>query len=424
MILRTSAVGIIVALLASGAQAATLVIDNADPAGQGLNDPTPFTPIGGNTGKTLGAARQAVFAQAAAIWGTELSSTVPIHVSVQMTALPCTATTAVLASTGSGSAHRDFPSAPLPATWYPQALANALAGTDLDPSSPDIETAFNGALGGSGCLAGTTFYLGLDAHPGSNQFDLLTIVLHELTHGLGFESFTDFTTGEKMSGDDDAFELNMQEQGASPSAVSTMTDAQRVSAALSDPDLYWAGASVQAAATTLSAGLIAGHVRLYAPSTFAPGASVAHYSTALTPNQLMEPFYTGPTRDLSLAVDLLRDIGWSRVSAAATVPAVTAGQSALLALALLVVAFAGRTIASMRTAASSAASSGPPPFRSDMEHEQPPPPPLDGAGLASVEDAASGTETATAQPPSASLKPGSHATVKDRLGALAATSRE
>jgi len=322
-------------MLATGhARAATLVIDDADPAGQGLNDPTPFSPVGGNTATTLGAARLAVFSAAAAIWGSQLPSSVPIHVSAQMIALPCTATSAALAATGPATIHRDFPSAPLAATWYPQALANALAGNDLDPTTPDIETQFNSALGAPGCLTGTTFYLGLDAKPGSGQIDMLTVVLHELGHGLGFLTYVDFTTGAKLGGFDDAFLPDTQEFGSTPSALSAMTDAERVPAGVSDPDLYWSGASVQAAASTLSAGLISGHVRLYAPATLSSGSSVSHYSTALTPNEIMEPFYTGPNRNLALTVDLLLDIGWSSVATPANVPALPAGARVLLALGL------------------------------------------------------------------------------------------
>jgi hypothetical protein len=324
------------ALLAGRARAATMIIDNADPAGQGLNDPTPFSPVGGNTATTLGAARLAVFNQAAAIWGSHLSSNVPIHVNTQMTPLSCTATGAVLANTGASTAHRDFPSAPRAGTWYPQALANAFAGTDLDPTSADIGTQFNSMLGSAGCLPGTSFYLGLDAKPGTGQIDMLTVVLHELAHGLGFAPFTDFTTGAKLGGFDDGYELNMQQFGATPSTVSAMTNQQRVAAGVSDPNLYWAGASVQAAASTLTAGLISGHVRLYAPATFAPGSSVSHYSTALTPNQLMEPVYTGPTRDLTLTADLLHDVGWT-LAAPVSVPVASFGGSALLALGLLTV---------------------------------------------------------------------------------------
>jgi hypothetical protein len=323
-------------LTAGHAQGAALVIENADQPGQGLNDPTPVSPVGGNVATTLGAARLAVFQRAAAIWGAQLPSTVPILVNVQMLPLPCTATAATLADTGTTTVHRDFPSAPVAATWYPQALANAIAGTDLDPTTPDIQTQFASTLGASGCLTGTTYYLGLDGNPEANQIDMLTVVLHELSHGLGFQSYADFTTGAKLLGIDDAFLLLTQEFGSTPTALSAMTDAQRVTAAISDPDLYWSGAAVQAAASTLSAGLISGHVRLYAPLTLAPGSSVSHYSRELIPNEIMEPFYTGPTRNLALTVDLLRDIGWSAVYTPPAVPALPAGARVLLALGLVV----------------------------------------------------------------------------------------
>jgi hypothetical protein len=331
------AAGVLVGLLARGAgdaRAATIVIDDADAAGQGLNDPTPFSPIGGNNATTLGAARLAVFQQAAALWGAKLQSVVPIHVSAQMTPLTCNASGAVLADTGATTVHSDFPSAPRAATWYPQALANALAGTDLDPTTPDIDTDFNSALGSSGCLTGTFFYLGLDANPPAGQIDMLTTALHEFAHGLGFQSYTDYTTGAELSGVPDAFLEDIEEQGATPSSASAMTNAQRVAAAVSDPDLYWSGADVQAAASTLSAGLISGHVRLYAPATFAAGSSVSHYSTALTPNELMEPIYTGPNRNLALTQDLLRDLGWPIPVATANVPALPVGVRALLVLVL------------------------------------------------------------------------------------------
>ncbi len=327
--------GLSLVLVATGASAATVVIDNADPAGQGLNDATPFTPIGGNNAITLGAARLNVLNEAAATWGARLTSAVPIHVSLQMKPLACAANSAVLGSTGATTIHRDFPSAPRAATWYPQALANALAGTDLDPSTPDIDGAFNSALGSTGCLTGVTFYLGLDGHPGASQIDLLTIALHEVSHGLGFQSYTDFTTGAERSGINDAFLVNVQEAGVTPTALTAMSDAQRQAAATSDPNLYWAGTAVQAAASTLSAGLVAGHVRLYAPATFSPGSSVAHYSTAATPNQLMEPFYTGPIRDLALTQALLRDVGWALTALPVGVPGLPQAARALLALALL-----------------------------------------------------------------------------------------
>src|SRR5205085_1127120 len=69
------------AVVETRALAATFVISNADGAGEGFNDPTPFSPVGGNNATTLGGARLAVFQAAGAIWGGQLASAVPIHVS-------------------------------------------------------------------------------------------------------------------------------------------------------------------------------------------------------------------------------------------------------------------------------------------------------------------------------------------------------
>jgi hypothetical protein len=317
----------------AAAHAATIVIDDADGAGQGLNDPTPVVPAGGNGATTLGAARLAVFQQAAAIWGSRLASAVPIHVTTQFTALACNSTSAVLASTGANTIHDNFPGAPLVNTWYPQALANSLAGSDLDPADADIATQFNSGIGQPSCLAGTSWYLGFDGHPGQGQIDLLTVVLHELSHGLGFQPFYDIGTGAKIQGVNDDYTLDLRQLGATPTGLDDMTDAQRVTASQSDPNLYWVGANVQARASTYSAGLVSGHVRMYAPNPEVPGSTVSHFTTAMTPNELMEPVYTGPNHDITLTLALFKDIGWATMAPA--VPAVGGAWRVLLALAVL-----------------------------------------------------------------------------------------
>jgi len=334
--LTVALAGALVALAGTPARAATIVIVNADAAGQGLNDPTPVVPAGGNTATTRGAAALAVFQRAASQWGSRLVSAVPIHVNTRFATLTCNATSALLASTGPTSLHRDFGGAPRAATWYAQALANALAGVDLDAADDEIVTEFNGGIGAPTCLAGTSWYLGFDGHPLAGQVDMLSVVLHELAHGFGFEPFDDLSTGAKFLGFDDAFLVDMFEQGVTPTALTDMTDAQRLAASTSDPNLYWGGASVQAVASTLSMGLTTGvapgHVRLYGPSQSTPGSSQSHFSSALTPNELMEPSYTGPNHDLTMTADLLRDLGWK--IQAATVPATPGAGLWLLALAL------------------------------------------------------------------------------------------
>src|SRR3990172_4865630 len=133
---------------------ATITIVNNDGAGEGFNDSTPVSPVGGNPGVTLGAQRLNAFERAAEIWGEILQSSVPILVNSQFNALTCSGTSAVLGSAGTIQVFRDFAGAPLAGTWYHSALANALEGSDLDPGSSDITAQFNSSID-TGCLTGT-----------------------------------------------------------------------------------------------------------------------------------------------------------------------------------------------------------------------------------------------------------------------------
>ena len=62
------------------ADGATFIINNLDGPGEGFNDPTPATPVGGNPGTTLGQQRLNAFQRAAEIWGGALESDVPISI--------------------------------------------------------------------------------------------------------------------------------------------------------------------------------------------------------------------------------------------------------------------------------------------------------------------------------------------------------
>ena len=65
---------------ASTVSAATITIQVMDAAGEGFNDPAPFTPIGGNNATTLGQARLNVFTEAARLWGQLINSPQTIFV--------------------------------------------------------------------------------------------------------------------------------------------------------------------------------------------------------------------------------------------------------------------------------------------------------------------------------------------------------
>jgi hypothetical protein len=147
-----------------------------------------------------------VFQAAANLWGAQLNSSVNIFVRSSFNPLSCTATAAVLGSAGPISVWRDFPGAQLAGHWYHAALANKLAGIDLltpaqDPINyAEINAAFNSNLGQPGCLTNVFFYYGLDNNHGTS-IDLLTVVLHELAHGLGFSTTTNGSTGALLGGE-------------------------------------------------------------------------------------------------------------------------------------------------------------------------------------------------------------------------------
>lgn len=290
---------------------ATITVVNLDGAGEGFNDPTPFTPAGGNPATTLGEARLIAFQHAAFLWGSSLTSTVEIKVDARMDPLPGDAFSAVLGQAGATTVHRDFLNAPVANTWYPQALANSLHGADLDPGTSDIGATFSSGVDGP-ILGGTDWYYGLDGNSGGD-IDFVSVVLHELGHGLGFQTFANLATGAKAFGRNDTYLLNLECHGAVPSGYGAGTDAQRVACNIDDPDLHWLGTGTLAGAGALplTGGFPGGHVQMNAPNPLQPGSSVSHFSTAAFPNQLMEPSYTGPNHSLGLALPLMEDIGWN-----------------------------------------------------------------------------------------------------------------
>lgn len=210
---------------------AQIIIVNINAPGVGFNDPTPATPVGGNSGTTLGQQRLIAFQHAADIWGARLDSNVPIRIRAQFTALA----PGVLGSAGPFSVVRDFPNAPIALTWYHVALANKLAGFDLLPANDDINANFSTVF---------NFYLGLDNNHGA-QNDLVTVLLHEFAHGLGFSQFANLTTGALLAGFPDAYNTKLLDL-TTGLHWSQMINAQRVASATSFGREVWDGAFVTA----------------------------------------------------------------------------------------------------------------------------------------------------------------------------------
>ncbi|MDX1632536.1 MAG: hypothetical protein R3234_11775 [Thermoanaerobaculia bacterium] len=295
----------------SGADFQLVVVD---PPGEGFNDPTPVSAVPGNPGTTLGEQRINAFVAAAEEWGEDLASGVPVVIEVEMPELPCAPESAVLGAAGPTTVFRDFPVAPRAATWYAAALANALVNEDLDPASPDIRSFFNLLLDDADpdCLGGITWWYGIGGPSPPGTVPFVTVVQHELAHGMGFSTFIDRETGEKFGGFDDAYMVYLEDHSTGETWPE-MTDQERIDSTVDTGDLHWIGPRAVEGGSVLTSGShSSGHVLMYAPETNRPGSSVTHFDTSLSPDELMEPNLTPEATDF-LATPLLEDIGWLTV---------------------------------------------------------------------------------------------------------------
>ncbi|HEY2408524.1 MAG TPA: PA domain-containing protein [Polyangiaceae bacterium] len=231
---------------------ATFTLVNMDAAGTGFNDTTPATPVGGNTGTTLGAQRKIAFQFALDRWGNVLESAVPIVVEASFGPLMCDQTGAILGH--AGSTHLIVGQGLPDGQIYSDALADAILGMDVEPGGSDIQAEFNGAL--DSCSIGLPWYYGLDAMPPRNSADLVSTVLHEITHGLGFLTTIDPETGEpSIDGSVDAFSAHLLDR-TTKKHWSEMLPNEIVASGQNARGLVWDGSAVtNTAKTVLTPGM-------------------------------------------------------------------------------------------------------------------------------------------------------------------------
>ena len=240
--------------------------------------------------------------------------------------------TGFLAEAGPTWAGRDY-AGMLPSTWYGGALAAHVNGQDLTlfPTEPHIWVLFNeNNIDG----VGQEFYFGTDATPPSPNLDFITLAMHEISHGLAFDS--EIWSGGDGTWNDfvhpgvfDRFVYDPR-QGKT---LAEMTDAERA-VAIAGPgaELVWIGANAVAA----NGGVAP---RLYVPETWAPGSSIVHWDFADFPDDnlnslVYNPFVfpPGANHELSaITLGVFQDVGWDVAT-----PVPEPGALALLGAALAV----------------------------------------------------------------------------------------
>jgi hypothetical protein len=258
------------------------------------------------------------------IWTQYLNSAIPIKVNVVYTNLTGAGPLAVTFPNG----EKDFSGAPKTGIWYSTCLANSIAGVELNPGEFDMDIYVNSAV---------DYYFGTDGNPGINQYDFVSVFLHEIAHGLGALSLTKIDAGigsfglldssstapftasfpfPQLNGLPsvwDSFLINGSGQLIADTLIFTNVSNMLGSEFESD-DLYFSGPS----ATVVNGGSTP---KIFAPTTYESGSSLQHFDEASFPNpsgnSLLTPYFFNAEvehdpGDLLMAA--LIDIGWSTVN--------------------------------------------------------------------------------------------------------------
>lgn len=296
LFILSSIMGAVLSLPATGQVITPNYLDGGN---EGFNDPTATTsPITGMA-STLGADRRAAFEAALAEWANLLDLSVNIVVNANFDPLGGTETSATLGSAGATTIHFNFPGAPRANTWFSQAEANQISGTDQSVQN-DISTTFNSSVDNSTVLGTKDFYYGTDRNNGSD-IDFFEIALHEICHGLGFFD-TLGSNGSLNDGMFDIYAVHLRREGSVNLDFVDMTQTQRSNAMRSVDELVWNGAAVAAEFGSFP--------KMFAPSTFDAGSSISHWDETNMPDLLMEPSDTSASTTITLEEDLFEDISW------------------------------------------------------------------------------------------------------------------
>ncbi len=244
---------------------------------------------------------QAAFQRAVDIWESILVSPVPIKVIAKWEELEEN----VLGAAGPSTFLTDG------STLFPIALGEALSGSGFnDPDSADIDASFSSVF--------TNWYLGLDGNTPPDKFDFVSVVLHELGHGLGFlgsmqydensgEGNWGLGSGMPMEYDRIAF------NGSNQQLIDVNTfpnPSVALGNELISNNLFTAGAKTVPA----NGGTAA---RIYAPNPWEQGSSYSHFDEVTfngSINALMTP-QIGQGESIHtpgpLMLALFEDLGWT-----------------------------------------------------------------------------------------------------------------
>lgn len=254
------------------------------------------------------------------IWSAYLNSSVPIKITLYYVNLSGS-TLGITIPNG----RYNFPGALIDSVWYPTTLANALSGTELNPNEDDMNVFIDNTV---------AWYFGLDGNTPYNKYDFVSVLMHEIAHGLGFMALSKIENGEGSFGyitpTDLAplvFSFPFPDLAGRYAVYSTFIENQ-AGELLSDSHTFHNPSTELAAQFTSNQLYFNGslaklannnqRVRLFAPANFEFGSSLHHLNESTyppnNPNTMMTPYisagesqhHPGP-----VAIAILQDLGWS-----------------------------------------------------------------------------------------------------------------
>lgn len=246
--------------------------------------------------------QQEAFQEAVDIWASLLESDVTIRIHARMTGLDA----GVLGAAGPDSYVHDFEGAPKKDVWYPIALAEKIARTNLNGGDYDIVSTFN---------SNAPWHFAVGSNPPADKFDFISVVLHEIGHGLGI------THGYAVH-EDLAFipsQLDdmpvVYETNVFLPTLNMVSDFTQPSANLKNA---LTGGTARFSSPLVNSANGGSPASIYAPAEYSAGSSIAHLDEdsypAGTPNSLMTPFLDAAERALDpgpVSAAILYDIGWT-----------------------------------------------------------------------------------------------------------------
>lgn len=191
------------------------------------------------------------------VWAANFTSSIPIKVEATWGR---SSVYGLLGSARPGNYFSNFANAPDVTLWYPSALANALAGRDLDKNNPEMVIQVNSAA---------PWNTHGDGNPSGSEYDLQSVFIHEMGHGLGFLSTDSY---------DPFFGYGSIEQPTPFDAYLQLDDGRRLSD-LPSPSLELGKALTSNLSWSGPKGIAANDgvkPKIYTPSRYQSGSSVSH----------------------------------------------------------------------------------------------------------------------------------------------------